>query len=74
MIVQKPGLLHPTKNVGFAMTSLLIRKNRKFLFRWPIVGLVCPEHENSQYKMKINENMIKAEVKIKTKQTNEVKY
>jgi len=64
MTVQKSGLLHPTKNVGFAMTKLLTR-DRKFLRGWPIVGVVCLENENSQYKIKINENMRKVEVKIK---------
>src|SRR5207247_9710752 len=51
--LQKYGLLHPTKNVGFAMTKLS-RKNRKFLQRWPIVGVVRLESENNQYKIKIN--------------------
>ena len=57
------GLLHPTKSVGFAMTELLTKENRKFLSRWPDVGIVRLKNENSQYKIKINKKMKKAEVK-----------
>jgi len=68
--VQKPGLLHPTKNVGFAMTKLLARESRKCLQRWLIIGVIRLENENNRYKIKINEEMRKTEVKIK----NEAEY
>jgi hypothetical protein len=53
MTIQKTGLLHPTKNVGFAMTKLLIKEIRKFLRRWLIARVVRLENENNQYKIEI---------------------
>jgi len=53
MTIQKTGLLHPTKNVGFAMTKLLIKEIRTFLRRWLIARVVRLENENNQYKIEI---------------------
>ena len=49
------------------MTKLLTRESRKFLRGWPIIGVVRLENENNPYKIKINTNGRKVEIKIRNK-------